>query len=140
MKEQRTYDYDQVWHEDDGGRIICNGPYKDKDDIFYYKNGKYHREDGPACEWSNGDKEWYFNGYLHRVDGPAIELNNGTKLWHLNNKLHREDGPTCEYKSGDKKWFLNGRLVYSKGKNNIHLFHNLSESFKQSIIKWKLLR
>jgi hypothetical protein len=39
----------------------------------YYKDGKLHREDGPAIEWVNGDKylfsntftahnDWYFNG------------------------------------------------------------------------------
>ena len=25
-------------------------------------NGKLHREDGPAIEWANGDKEWWLNG------------------------------------------------------------------------------
>lgn len=24
--------------------------------------GKLHREDGPAIEWDNGDKEWWVNG------------------------------------------------------------------------------
>jgi hypothetical protein len=24
--------------------------------------GKKHREDGPAIEWSNGDKEWFISG------------------------------------------------------------------------------
>ena len=24
-------------------------------------NDKLHREDGPAIEWANGDKEWYLN-------------------------------------------------------------------------------
>ena len=44
----------------------------------WYKNGKYHREDGPACEYANGDKFWYKSGKQHREDGPAVELNNGT--------------------------------------------------------------
>ena len=37
-------------------------------------NGKFHREDGPAIEWSNGDKEWYLNGRRHREDGPAHRI------------------------------------------------------------------
>jgi len=29
---------------------------------FWYWNGKRHREDGPAIEYSDGDKSWYLNG------------------------------------------------------------------------------
>ena len=28
----------------------------------WYKNCKLHREDGPACEYSNGSKFWFLNG------------------------------------------------------------------------------
>ena len=45
-----------------------------------------HREDGPAAEYANGDKEWYLNGELHREDGPAIEYTNGDKEWFINDK------------------------------------------------------
>ena len=51
---------------------------------FWYLNGKRHREDGPACEYNNGDKEWFLNGKLHRGDGPAIEYSDGEKFWFLN--------------------------------------------------------
>ena len=34
-------------------KIICG-------DKFWYLNDNLHREDGPACEWSNGFKEWYY--------------------------------------------------------------------------------
>jgi hypothetical protein len=47
---------------------------------FYYKDKEMtirHREDGPAFEWSGGDKSWFINGKLHREDGPAIEYANG---------------------------------------------------------------
>jgi len=27
-------------------------------------NGLLHREDGPACEYANGDKSWWINGQL----------------------------------------------------------------------------
>ena len=29
---------------------------------FWFLNGKRHREDGPSCEWADGDKEWHLNG------------------------------------------------------------------------------
>ena len=29
----------------------------------WYKNGKRHREDGPAYEWTDGSKGWYLDGY-----------------------------------------------------------------------------
>lgn len=29
---------------------------------YWYRNGKLHREDGPAVEYANGNKEWYRNG------------------------------------------------------------------------------
>jgi hypothetical protein len=32
----------------------------------------------------DGDKEWYLNGKLHREDGPAVEYSSGTKVWYLN--------------------------------------------------------
>lgn len=43
----------------------------------YYKNGKFHRETGPAIIYYeyNGKKyreEYYKNGKRHRSDGPAI--------------------------------------------------------------------
>ena len=30
--------------------------------VSCYKNGKLHREDGPAIEYANGSKEWWLNG------------------------------------------------------------------------------
>ena len=77
---------------------------------FYYKDPEMnilHREDGPAIEYTDGDKEWWLNGYRHREDGPAIERADGDKAWYLNGKLHREDGPAVEYADGVKDWYLN---------------------------------
>ena len=70
---------------------------------FWYLNGKYHREDGPAVEYANGDKGWYLNGKLHREDDPAIEWADGTKFWYLNGiKMTEEEhqqqtNPAKEY-------------------------------------------
>jgi hypothetical protein len=58
--------------------------------------------------YANGTKFWYLNGKYHREDGPAAEYANGTKFWHLNGKYHREDGPAVEYAHGTKSWYLNG--------------------------------
>lgn len=52
---------------------------------FYYvihlRNGVPHRNDGPAAESCNGDKQWFFHGKRHRIDGPAIEHSYGGKEW-----------------------------------------------------------
>ena len=60
-----------------------------------------------------GDKAWYLNGKLHRENGPAVEYTIGDKYWYLNDKLHRENGPAVEYASGYKYWYLNGK-IYSE--------------------------
>ena len=75
----------------------------------WYLNGKFHREDGPACEYADGSKLWYLNGKCHREDGPAIEYPDGNKYWYLNGKLHREDGPAIEGSDGSKDWYLNNK-------------------------------
>ena len=58
-----------------------------------------HREDGPAVEYDNGDKEWYYEDKIHRKDGPAIEYENGDEEWWYMDKKHREDGPAIIYNS-----------------------------------------
>ena len=58
----------------------------------------------------NGDKAWYLNGKIHREDGPAIEYTNGYKAWYLNGKCHREDGPAVEHANGYKEWYLKGKI------------------------------
>jgi hypothetical protein len=73
------------------------------------KEGKYHREDGPAREWpAQGAKAWYRNGKLHREDGPAMEGPLG-KSWYRKGKRHREEGPAVEYADGRKEWYRHGK-------------------------------
>lgn len=98
--------------------------------VVWIKDGKYHREDGPAIEWPSGNKEWYLDGKCHREDGPAVEylglrqwfingkchredgpaevIGDGTNCWYLNGKRHRKDGPAIENANGTKEWYLNG--------------------------------
>ena len=50
-----------------------NGKHIDEyNNVFWYKKGKLHREDGPAIIWSSGRKDWYKDGKYHREDGPAV--------------------------------------------------------------------
>ena len=58
--------------------------------MLWYANGEKHREDGPACELSDGSKFWYRNGLRHREDGPANEYFDGTVSWHLNGRQYLE--------------------------------------------------
>ncbi len=39
--------------------------------IYYDKNMRFHREDGPAWD-SSVSFQWYVNGESHRNDGPAL--------------------------------------------------------------------
>ena len=55
--------------------VLTTDEYGNK---FWFKNGKRHREDGPAVEYANGDKYWYKDSKYHREDGPAVETKNGT--------------------------------------------------------------
>lgn len=54
----------------------------------------------------DGTKEWYRNGKRHRDGGPAIEWFDGTKVWFQNGQLHREDGPAYEGRDGDDQYHL----------------------------------
>jgi hypothetical protein len=85
-----------------------DGPAKEWSDggKAWYVDGKFHREDGPAVEFS-GRKEWFINGKRHRANGPAVE-HIYFKEWHVNNKLHRIDGPARELPDGRKEWFVDG--------------------------------
>ena len=96
----------EILHREDGPAI----EYSDGDKSWFL-NGKLHREDGPAIERNYGDKTWFSNGGRHREDGPAVEASDGSKSWWLNGELHREDGPAVEYADGDKEWWLNGEKL-----------------------------
>ena len=75
------------------------------DKFWRNKDGELHRIDGPAVEYSDGDKSWYQDGKLHRINGPGIEYGDGDNHWYQNGILHRIDGPAIEYCNGDKSWY-----------------------------------
>jgi antitoxin component YwqK of YwqJK toxin-antitoxin module len=89
-------------YQDDGS--LCNE--------VYYKDGEYHREDGPAYirYYENGNIEfetWYRGGNHHRLDGPALMeyYEDGSlkeESWYKHDKPHREDGPSwVQYNRND---------------------------------------
>ena len=50
-------------------------PDMDGGNTVYYADKtkkQFHRVDGPAVEYPNGDSEWWLNGKRHREDGPAV--------------------------------------------------------------------
>jgi len=110
----------KIRHRVDGPAV----EYKHGDEQWY-RDGKLHREDGPAkvstdqyldnsfhvVDHPTKTKCWCLHGKLHRTDGPAIEYYNGDKAWYLNDRLHRVDGPALEINNGAKYWYLNGEFV-----------------------------
>jgi len=78
------------------------------DRFWYNEQNQLHKEDGPAMELMNGDKEWFMNGKHHREGGPAIEYANGGKMWLKNGRYHREDGPAVDLADGRKSWYKDG--------------------------------
>ncbi len=77
----------------------------------WYKDGKYHRDDGPAFIWPNGTQYWYKDGEPHREDGPAFIWPNGYQSWWKDGKLHREDGPAIIRPDGYQEWYINGKDI-----------------------------
>ncbi len=66
----------------------------DDGDKYYYKDKEMtilHRENGPAMEFSSGNKCWYLNGKKHRTDGPAGEWSNRPNEWCINGKELTEE-------------------------------------------------
>jgi hypothetical protein len=60
-------------------------------DISHYKNGLYHREDGPARIFPDFYLEWWNEGLLHNLIGPAVVYPNGNKGYFIHgNKSTKE--------------------------------------------------
>ncbi len=89
-------------------------------------------------DYLNEDKEWFKNGKQHREDGPALELISGQKHWYKEGLWHREDGPAVEYADGSEDWYyLDGIYFYKINLNDfVVLDHNKG---KYGIMWYKLL-
>lgn len=66
--------------------------------IRYYKDGLFHRHDGPAIIWQNGAKSWRVFGKHHREDGAAIQCKNGYEEYCYNDIWYSEI-------QSDDEWF-----------------------------------
>jgi len=57
---------------------IPGGPHEENTDYYklYLKNGKYHREDGPAKIWNDGFKEWWLDHVCYGDNRILVESNN----------------------------------------------------------------
>ena len=58
-----------------------------------------------------GNKRWYKDGMYHREDGPAVEHRDGWKGWWLNGLHHRDDGPAAVWANGYKEWWYKGKRL-----------------------------
>jgi hypothetical protein len=79
------------------------------------ENGELHREDGPAIEDWNGNKEWYLHGELHRRNGPAIEYRDGGKEWwlHINDRWADDPKSRSGYRLDEYGWQETGYSLYT---------------------------
>jgi hypothetical protein len=58
-----------VYDEDGKYKPNLNGELdEDGDRLWTNSEGEYHREDGPAIEYADGDKYWYINGKYFSKD------------------------------------------------------------------------
>lgn len=86
-----------------------NGKYQEHNGIMWYKDDKRHRDDGPACEYNNGNKAWWQNGKIHRIGAPAVQYHDGCLVYYYNGLRHRLDGPAAIYPNGDVEYWINGK-------------------------------
>jgi hypothetical protein len=59
--------------------------------------------------YEHDSKWWYQQGKLHRIDGPAIEYTNGNVLFYYQGKLHRIGGPVNGIQGKD--WAINDQVI-----------------------------
>ncbi len=119
-------------HRNYNGDLHCiNGPaLKNSTGEFWFKNGLYHRENGPAIIYLKGREEWFLNGKRHREDGPAIIDFNGKEEWFLNDERHRIDGPAIIDNS--KKYFF----IFDLQLQNLeHIYLKNNKLFSSKAIK-----
>jgi len=65
--------------------------YHDGSEVWY-KDGKRHRESGPAFKVPSGREVWYKGGKQHRLDGPAKRYFDGSvAYWIEDIKISKED-------------------------------------------------
>lgn len=103
---------------DENGHKFTGVSDKDAGLICWYKDGRLHRDDGPAMYAKpsyvemEGNEIWYQCGEVHRDDGPAMILPGNYNIWFRHGKKHRLDGPAkilgeCSQES-QLEFYVNG--------------------------------
>jgi len=69
------------------GRHIVSGNKQ-----IYIRNGKKHRDNGPAEIRRDGYKAWFKFGVKHRSKGPAVIHPDGTKEYWVDGKFIKKVG------------------------------------------------
>jgi len=70
--------------------------FEEKDKMLYCKDNSYNKNCDYGG-YTNGYYYYYYNGLfykgylIHRDDGPAIEYSNGDKCWYLNGKKYTKN-------------------------------------------------
>lgn len=106
FKEQEAESRKQ--HQAMGGVVRDYGTH-----VVWMMDGVFHREDGPAVAYTNGDQTWYHHNQIHRLDGPAV-VGKDSREWFLNDRYHRLDGPAI-VRDGKKQWFVKGHRHRTDG-------------------------
>ncbi len=106
--------------------------------IVWKKNGRIHRNDGPAAVSNGGDLHthnarhaarysWLYHGRFHRVDGPSCESFKSYQAWHQHGGSHRRDGPADIYDHGEVGWYQD---------NNLHRLDGPASIDNDGVIMW----
>jgi hypothetical protein len=84
-------------------------------DVILFENdaGELHRVDGPAFI-SRKLRAWYREGLWHREDGPALIFSDGSCVYYQHGLRHRTDGPAVDMASGHKEWWINGEFIATR--------------------------
>ena len=69
--------------DEEEGELVYRSPSPGRAEYWKDKLGNYHRLNGPAIVFANGDTSWFKHGVPHRDDGPAREwFTRGIEAWY----------------------------------------------------------
>jgi len=78
---------------------------------IWIKNGRRHRESGPAVIYANGAEIWYLNGVIHRGDDKPAVNHDDLKEWWVDGFRHRDGNKPAVISRNYKEWWINGKRV-----------------------------
>lgn len=105
--------------------------YCDHNGEYYTLRAKYHRLNGPAIIYPDGEG-WYCKGALHRLDGPAVIGATGYRAWYEHFKRHRLDGPAMIASDGEMRLWVNDQEYdILEVKNGVHIRSSIVEDIEK---------